>query len=85
MLSAGMLIYALPTALRNRGFLKWLKAFFSSRDFVFRWDDPMPALLQGRSLLHYFKFAHKNKLSLLDASMFDIEWNGFSTSSQESL
>ncbi len=83
MLLTGMLIYGLPESLRKRELLKWVGALFASRDIVFRMDDPLPGLLQFRSLFHYLGFSYKHGISLLDASMFDIEWNGFTSLSPE--
>lgn len=76
MLLAGMILYGLPTAIKKREIGVWLKTCISNHDFLFRWNDPLPALFQFRSLWKYWLLAHRKKLSLLDASMFDIEWNG---------
>lgn len=75
-LSTGMLVYGLPTALKKRQLKKWFAAFASSRDVIFRLDDPLPALLQFRSIFHYLQLARREKISPLEASTFDIEWNG---------
>jgi len=72
----GMLVYALPAAPKKRQLKKWLAAFTSSRDVIFRRDDPLPALLQFRSIFFYLKLARREKISALEASTFDIEWNG---------
>jgi predicted ATP-grasp superfamily ATP-dependent carboligase len=72
----GMLFYGLPTALKKHRVKKWWTAFRSSRDVIFRGDDPLPALLQFRSIFHYLQLARRENISLLEASTFDIEWNG---------
>ena len=72
----GMLVYGFPASLKKRQLKKWLAAFTSSRDVIFRRDDPLPALLQFRSIFHYIKLARREKTSPLEASTFDIEWNG---------
>lgn len=72
----GMLVYGLPAALKKRQFKKWRDVFVSSRDVIFRKDDPLPALLQFRSIFHYLQLARIEKISPLEASTFDIEWNG---------
>ncbi len=72
----GMLVYGLPAALKKRQFKKWFAAFSSSRDVIFRRDDLLPALLQFRSILFYLKLARRENISPLEASTFDIEWNG---------
>ena len=76
MLSTAMLAYALPDSLRKRTFRRWLGAFMRSRDTLFNLCDPLPALLQGRGILHYLGLARRHGLSPLQASTFDIEWNG---------
>jgi predicted ATP-grasp superfamily ATP-dependent carboligase len=74
--SSAMLTYGLPAALRNNQFAGWLKTFFSSRDVIFDLKDPLPALFQFRGILTQWGIARKNRISVLEASTFDIEWNG---------
>ncbi len=76
MLLTGMVLYGLPASLKQRRLAQWCTTFFTSRDVVFNRHDPLPALLQWRSILHFFQVARKHRLSLLQASTFDIEWNG---------
>ena len=76
MLSTAMLVYAMPEALRKKKFKCWLDTFTHSRDVLFDMHDPLPALLQGRSILHYVNLARQHGISPLQASTFDIEWNG---------
>jgi hypothetical protein len=57
-------------------FRLWLAAFTRSRDTLFDLRDPLPALLQGRGIFHYLSLARRHGLSPLEASTFDIEWNG---------
>jgi hypothetical protein len=71
-----MLVYGLPASLKKRQFKKWWDAFASSRDVIFRPDDPGPGLLQYQSILHYLALARRENISPLEASTFDIEWNG---------
>ena len=72
----GMLVYGLPASLKKRQFKKWFAAFASSRDVIFRRNDPLPALLQWRSIFHYLQLARRETITPLEASTFDIEWNG---------
>ena len=72
----GMLVYGLPASLKKRQLKKWQRAFTSSRDVIFRRDDPLPAALQFRSILLYLQLARREKISPLEASTIDIEWNG---------
>jgi predicted ATP-grasp superfamily ATP-dependent carboligase len=76
MLSAAMLIYALPAAFKKNNLKQWVKTFFNSNDVILDFKDPLPFLLQFRSLFSYLKLARKEGISLLEASTFDIEWNG---------
>lgn len=76
MLLTAMLGYGLPAALRKREFRPWLTAFTRSRDVIFSLHDPAPALLQLRSLLFFVWLGWRKGISALEASTFDIEWNG---------
>jgi hypothetical protein len=76
MLASAMLIYGLPTAIKNGTFRAWLETFLHSDDVIFDAKDPLPFLLQFRSLLFYLKLAHQKGISPLEASTFDIEWDG---------
>jgi predicted ATP-grasp superfamily ATP-dependent carboligase len=76
MLATAMLVYGLPASIRKSQFRKWLSTFFSSDDAVLDYRDPLPALLQFRSILNYLVIARRNGISLLEASTYDIEWNG---------
>lgn len=76
MLGAAMLLYALPTALRKRALRRWWQAFHSGRDVIFRWDDMRPTLAQWQSILHFIGLGWRHRISALEASTQDIEWNG---------
>lgn len=76
MLSAAMLMYTLPASIFNGKFLHWLKTFFNSDDVILDYSDPLPFLLQFRSILAYLALARNEEISPLEASTFDIEWNG---------
>jgi predicted ATP-grasp superfamily ATP-dependent carboligase len=76
MVSTAMLMYALPAAIRNGQFLHWVKTFFTSRDVILDLRDPMPFLLQLRGIFAYLALARKYEITPLEASTFDIEWNG---------
>ena len=76
MLSTAMLIYGLPAAIRNHQFKQWRKTFLVSDDVILDFNDPLPALLQIRSILAHLNIAWKHNISPLEASTFDIEWNG---------
>lgn len=76
MLGTAMLMYGLPASLFNGQFGAWLKTFFHSDDVLLDFHDPLPFLLQWRSILSYVLLGRKQGISALEASTFDIEWNG---------
>jgi hypothetical protein len=76
MLLTGMLAYALPASLREKRFRQWLSTFLRSRDVIASLRDPLPALLQPRSIAHYLMLGRRHGISALEASTLDIEWNG---------
>jgi predicted ATP-grasp superfamily ATP-dependent carboligase len=76
MLASAMLVYGLPSALADRTLRSWLQTFLHSRDVIWNFKDPLPFLLQFRSLLFYLRLARQKDISPLEASTFDIEWNG---------
>jgi len=76
MLSTAMLIYGLPAAFRKKDVKQWAKTFFTSDDVILDFKDPLPFLLQFRGLLATIKLAREQGISLLEASTYDIEWNG---------
>jgi predicted ATP-grasp superfamily ATP-dependent carboligase len=76
MLSTAMLIYGLPEAIKKNNVRQWIKTFLSSNDVILDFKDPLPMLLQFRSLLSTIKFAREKGISLVEALTFDIEWNG---------
>ena len=71
-----MLIYALPEAFKKNNLRQWMKTFFTSNDVILNFKDPLPFLLQFRSLLAYMRLARQKGISPIEASTFDIEWNG---------
>ena len=76
MLSTAMLLYGLPASILKGRFGKWLRTFWVSDDVILDDQDLKPFLLQFRSILYYSKLAREHKISPLEASTFDIEWNG---------
>jgi hypothetical protein len=76
MLSAAMLVYGLPAAFKKKNMTAWIKTFFTSNDVILDYKDPLPFLLQFGSLLAVAKLAREKGISPIEASTFDIEWNG---------
>jgi hypothetical protein len=76
MLLSAMLLYGLPSALKKQSLSRWWQAFRSGRDVIFRQEDARPAFAQWRSLLHFVALGWRHKITPLEASTRDIEWNG---------
>ncbi|MCC6905648.1 MAG: carbamoylphosphate synthase large subunit, partial [Anaerolineae bacterium] len=76
MLASAMLIYGLPAALRARQLHRWAAEMIQSKDVVLAWHDPLPVLLQGRSILRFLLDSWRQGISPLEASTADVEWNG---------
>ena len=76
MLLSAMLLYGLPAALKKQSLSHWWQAFRSGRDVIFRREDAQPALAQWRSLLHFVALGWRHRITPLEASTLDIEWNG---------
>ncbi len=76
MLGAAMLLYGLPAALKKQSLSRWWQAFRSGQDVIFRREDARPAFAQWRSLLHFVALGWRHKITPLEASTLDIEWNG---------
>ncbi|MNY52998.1 hypothetical protein D3C86_1887190 [compost metagenome] len=69
-------LYALP-AVRSLSHLgAWGKAVTTSREILLDWRDPLPALGQVASLAALWRTSRLHGVSLLEASTWDIEWNG---------
>lgn len=55
---------------------RWINVFFTSREVVFSWRDPMPFFDQFVSFYQLIRESKKKKITALEASTQDIEWNG---------
>jgi len=76
MLGTAMLAYGLPAAITNGHFGAWWQTFTHSDDVLLDFKDPLPFLLQMRSIFAYMRLGRRQGISALEASTFDIEWNG---------
>jgi hypothetical protein len=76
MVAVPMLLYGLPRALREGRLGRFVRDFRTSRDVVFRRDDPGPALGQAAALAELVLMAGRHGRGLLAASTADIEYNG---------
>lgn len=73
---AAMVLYGLPAVLREpRRFGAWRRAV-AGLDAIHRPDDPGPAKAQLRVYAALMARALRLRMSVLEASTHDIEWNG---------
>lgn len=76
MLAVIMLMYALPHVLRHGGLRRLGRDMWRARDVIFRWDDPLPLLLGGLSIVEVIGIALRTRQILTRAATYDSEWNG---------
>ncbi len=76
MLGMAMLVYGMPASLKHGNFGAWLKTFLHSDDVLLDFHDPLPFLMQMRSIFSYMRLGRREGISALAASTYDIEWNG---------
>ena len=76
MLAAAMWLYALPAVRSWPQLRAWAQTMLTARDVIFDWRDPLPALLQGLGVAHFLAWSRRHHISALEASTYDIEWNG---------
>lgn len=76
MIAPAMLLYGIRGVRSRSGWKAWAQAFASSRDAVFRRDDWRPAIEQLRMLRLLRRIGRQRKITLMEASTYDIEWNG---------
>jgi hypothetical protein len=71
-----MLLYSLPAAIRRGEARAWWHAFRQSREIS--WDpvDTLPFWAQGLAMLGLAWTALRAREGLLEASTWDIRWNG---------
>jgi predicted ATP-grasp superfamily ATP-dependent carboligase len=76
MLASAMWLYALPAVRSWAGLRQWARTLAGARDVLWRADDPWPALLQWLGVGHFLAWSVRHRISALEASTYDIEWNG---------
>lgn len=76
MVGLAMLIYGLPYVKKGDDRKEFAKKFYNAKDVVFKFNDLKPFLSQFSSLTHYSNVAKKNNVTLTEAMVLDIEWNG---------
>ncbi len=76
MLGLAMIAYALPKVRSLGALASWTTAFHSAQDALFRRQDPRPLWQQVILLASLARIAKRERISLIEASTWDIEWNG---------
>lgn len=76
MVGGGMLFYGLPTVRTRAQWQAWLQTVAHSRDALWRRDDPKPWLWQWVALGAFVGRGVRLRISPLEATTWDIEWNG---------
>lgn len=76
MVLGGMIFYGLPTVRTRAQWQRWWGTIRNSRDVVWRGDDPMPWFRQWLALAMFIARATRLGISPLEATTWDIEWNG---------
>jgi glutathione synthase/RimK-type ligase-like ATP-grasp enzyme len=76
MVAPAMLMYGMRGVRSWSGWKAWVQAFASSRDVVFHLADWRPAIEQLRLLRLLHGIGRRRKITLMEASTYDIEWNG---------
>lgn len=76
MIALAMLLYGLPQVRSMSGLGRWLRRLLTSRDVLFRWRDPLPFLGQLGVYGAIWRISRRMKITPLEASTADIEWNG---------
>jgi predicted ATP-grasp superfamily ATP-dependent carboligase len=76
MIAPAMLMYGMRDIRSWNGWKGWAQSFVTSRDVVFRREDWRPAIEQVRLLRLLRGIGRRKKITLMEASTYDIEWNG---------
>jgi len=75
-LGLAMWLYALPEARTPERLASWVGRMAGTRDAVFRWDDPLPALSQVAAFGDLWWAGQRAGTSAIAASTRDIQWDG---------
>ena len=76
MIGAAMLSFGLRDAIKTRSLGRYIRELFRGKDVLFRWSDPLPSLSLPLTFGELCWIARRERMSLQQASTFDIEWNG---------
>ena len=76
MLGLAMWAYALPKVRSLSSLARWAAAVGAAKDALYRQEDPWPLWQQAVLLASLGRIARREGISLIEASTWDIEWNG---------
>ncbi len=76
MIAPAMLSYGLFQVRTWTLLKKWVQLFAQSREVIFDRKDPRPFVQQFSLLWWNIKISKKQKISIMEATTIDIEWNG---------
>ena len=79
MITVAMISYGLAAALSSAGrsrFSNWLRFLAGAQDVVLRMSDPQPFWQQFRLVYWNWCRSREHRISVMEASTRDIEWNG---------
>jgi hypothetical protein len=71
-----MWAYALPKVRSLSSLARWAAAVGAAKDALYRQEDPWPLWQQAVLLASLGRIARREGISLIEASTWDIEWNG---------
>jgi predicted ATP-grasp superfamily ATP-dependent carboligase len=75
-LRLAMLVYGLPSIRSFGRWVKWIRIFFKAREVVYSSRDPLPFFDQFISFYRLIRQSRLQKITPLEVSTQDIEWNG---------
>ena len=78
-LRLAMLVYGLPSIRTFKRLAHWLNTFFFAREVVFSFNDLRPFFDQFATFFNLLLISKRLKISPLEVSTQDIEWNGEKT------
>lgn len=76
MIFFGMLLYAVPNIKSIREIKNLFFDLKTAKDVVFSWKDLKPFTKQFEALYYFHRLSKQQGISILEASTYDIEWNG---------
>ncbi len=76
MLTVPAILYGVRRVRSVQAFKQGVQLLLTSRDAVFRWKDWKPSLMQLLAIIELFVCHVKYNISMLEATTWDIEWNG---------